>query len=165
MPWPLPDQSVFHDGRVIPQLSAEDYGEPQTRPAAPAGQNEDRWKFSTAEKGAEPAILGRARTEIEERRRGRAVPVAGGSFSSGAIHGADFPADGEASPTGFASGLLQPPRRGGGTRSRIREASEMGCAAAGRLCVDACAEQKFGSGIFLGTEQSGAETDHWRGEV
>jgi len=63
------DQSVFHDGRVIPQLSAEDYGEPQTRPAAPAGQNEDRWKFSTAEKGAEPAILGRARTEIEERRR------------------------------------------------------------------------------------------------
>jgi len=42
------------DGRVTPQLSAEGYGEPQTRPANQTGQNEDLEESSTGRKPAEP---------------------------------------------------------------------------------------------------------------
>src|SRR5579859_2554452 len=42
------------DARVPPQLSAEGYGEPQTRPANQTGQHEDLAEFSTGTKPAEP---------------------------------------------------------------------------------------------------------------
>jgi len=47
MPWPLPVHPNFPMDRLTPQLSAEGYGEPQTRPANQAGQNEDLQEFST----------------------------------------------------------------------------------------------------------------------
>src|SRR5262249_7832413 len=50
--------SALHDGRAMPQLSAEDYGEPQTRVAGEAKRSEDRNEFSTGR-------------EDEKRRGGR----------------------------------------------------------------------------------------------
>jgi len=74
MPWPRPNQLVFLDGRVTPQLSAEVYGEPQTSQAARAGRNEDRKKFSTGGKVEEPAILSNRKKDGREKgceKRGR----------------------------------------------------------------------------------------------
>src|SRR5215470_11185442 len=63
MPWPLPIQSDSHMDRHTPQLSAEGYGEPQTRPANQAGQNEDLQEFSIGRKPAEPAGCAVRRTK------------------------------------------------------------------------------------------------------
>jgi len=60
MPWPLPVQSDSRMDRLTPQLSAEGYGEPQTRPANVAGQNEDLDKLSTVMKPAEPRAIRRS---------------------------------------------------------------------------------------------------------
>src|SRR5215470_1355513 len=63
MPFPLPIQSDSHMDRHTPQLSAEGYGEPQTRPANQAGQNEDLQEFSIGRKPAEPAGCAVRRTK------------------------------------------------------------------------------------------------------
>src|SRR5262249_55408525 len=45
---------AWQNGQAIPQLSAEDYGEPQTRVASVAARSEDRHEFSTGWEDEKP---------------------------------------------------------------------------------------------------------------
>jgi len=139
-------------------------------PAAPAGQNEDRWKFSTAEKGAEPAILGRARTEIEERRRlGNRERRRGGRYRLLVVasHPVQYMAPifrrWRSIPDWICKWLIAASAARRRDTIQNREASEMGCAAAGRLCGTHVPNQKFGSGIFLGMNNPGLKRSLARG--